>query len=332
MRQQQTKNSSNTYSARERIRIRKRQHSLAPVITILLCVLIGVFYNKVVLKFNRRMTPTNKISTTNKSAPNLYINSTNAILVDFENGTILFDKNGAAKMYPASMTKIMTAIVALEHIKDLNEKVFLDESIFWSIYNADAVTAGFVQGEYVRAIDLIYGLLLPSGAECAIGLAEYVSGSESNFADLMNDKAQELGMSGTHFINATGLHDEGHYSTAKDISVLLAYALKNDTFYEVFTSASHSSQPTNLHNDGITYYSTLFSNMSSGYFHGGSILGGKTGYTEEAGQCLASLAKKEGRCYILVTCGAQGAPKNRKTQNLHIDDAITIYTAIASID
>lgn len=260
-----------------------------------------------------------------KVAPDLQINSSNAILVDLDDEKILFDKNSTAKIYPASMTKIMTAVVVLEHLNNLNERILLNEEIYSGIYASSAMTAGFLPNEKVHAIDLLYGLLISSGAECAIGLAEHVAGSESAFADLMNDKAGELGMSDTHFVNATGLHDARHYSTVKDISVLLKYALKNKTFYKVFTAARHSSRPTNLHSGGITYYSTLFSNMDRADFAGGSILGGKTGYTDEAHQCLASLAEKNGKRYILVTSGARG---NRETQNLHIDDAFTVYAAI----
>lgn len=241
----------------------------------------------------------------------------------------LYDKDSAAKIYPASMTKIMTAVVLLENLNDLNEVIVLKEKMYSGIYEANAMTAGFLPDEEVRAIDLLYGLLLPSGAECAIGLAEHVAGSESAFANLMNEKAWELGMNGTHFVNATGLHDAEHYSTVGDISVLLQYAIDNGTFYEIFTASSYSSRPTNLHQNGVTFYSTLFSNMDSADFDRGSILGGKTGYTDEAGQCLASLAEKDGERFILVTCGAPG---DYRIQKLHIDDTFTVYAAIEAID
>jgi len=262
-------------------------------------------------------------------ASDLQINSSNAVLISLNDEKALFDKDSSARIYPASMTKIMTAIVLLENLSDLNETIVLNEEMYSGIYEANAMTAGFQPNEEVSAIDLLYGLLLPSGAECAIGLAEHVAGSESDFVDLMNDKARELGMNGTHFTNATGLHDTEHYSTVWDISVLLQYALKNKTFYEIFTANRYSSQPTNPHQNSVTCYSTLFSKMDSADFDSGSILGGKTGYTNEAGQCLASLAEKDGERFILVTCGAPG---DNKTQKLHIDDAFTVYTAIAAVD
>ena len=123
-----------------------------------------------------------------------------------------------------------------------------------------------------------------------------------------------------------GLHDARHFSTVRDIAVLLRYALGNDSFYQIFSSAWHSCQPTNLHPEGISFSSTLFSRIGSGDFSGGAILGGKTGYTNEAGLCLASLAVKDGGRFILVT---SGAPGDYQTQDLHIDDALTVYSAIS---
>lgn len=263
--------------------------------------------------------------TDNSIKHSLSINSSNAILLNLNDKEVLFNKNDMEKIYPASMTKIMTAIVVLENINDLNESIVLSQKIYSDIYSGNAVIAGFSANEEVRIIDLLYGLLLPSGAECAIGLAEYIAGSESEFSSLMNDKAQELGMINTHFVNSTGLHDVQHYSSVFDISVLLEYALKNDVFYEIFTAERHSTPPTNIHDGGITYYSTLFSNMDNPSFDGGLILGGKTGYTEEAGKCLASLAKKNGNKYILVT---SGAIETGKIRNPHIKDAFLLYSKI----
>lgn len=258
---------------------------------------------------------------------NISINSAHAFLIQLEKGgdKILFDKGGSERIYPASMTKIMTTVIAIESIKDLDTKITLREKMFSTIYDNNSSVAGFSAGETLRAIDLLYGLMLPSGAECAIGLAEYVSVSESAFVDLMNKKARQLGMNDTHFMNTTGLHDNNHYSTARDIATLVEYAIKNDTFYKIFTTARYSTKPTNRHPDGITFYSTLFSKMESAKFKGGVILGGKTGYTGEAGQCLASLAEKGGKRFILVTCDAPG---DNETQQLHIDDAIMVFNKL----
>ena len=176
-------------------------------------------------------------------------------------------------------------------------------------------------------IDLLYGAMLPSGAECCIALADTISGSEADFAELMNKKAAKLGMDNTHFCDSTGLHNPDHYSTVKDIAVLMKYCIKNDTFREIIETARHSTGVTNIHPDGITYYSTMFKNLSDPTVTGGKILGGKTGYTSEAGHCLVSFAEIEGREYIFVSAGASGADGNTIP---HIQDAVTVYNRVGA--
>ncbi|MFQ7553317.1 MAG: D-alanyl-D-alanine carboxypeptidase family protein, partial [Blautia marasmi] len=177
-------------------------------------------------------------------------------------------------------------------------------------------------GEEAVGLDLLYGVLLPSGAECCLTFAERIAGSEEAFVDMMNEKAKELGMEHTHFTNSTGLQDEDHYSTVRDISVLLRYALAGDTFRQVFTSSSYSTNPSACHPEGFTFVSTMFQEMSSAQVNGGEILGGKTGYTKDAGLCLASLAVIDGKEYILVTAHANG---NHETKQYHVQDAVKVY-------
>ena len=133
-------------------------------------------------------------------------------------------------------------------------------------------------------------------------------------------------MTGTHFSSISGLHREDHYSTAKDIALLLRYAIKNDTFREIIESPYHSTSGTNIHPDGITFYSTMFKNLSDTSVIDGEIKGGKTGYTSQAGHCLASFAEIDGVEYILVTAGAPG------TGNPHIDDAVKLYNRLEVLD
>lgn len=252
-----------------------------------------------------------------------------AILIRLDDHYVIMQKNATEKIFPASLTKIMTAIVAIEHLPNLQDKVILHQSMFAKLYQEDASMAGFQPNEVVRANDLLYGVLLPSGAECSIGLADYIAGSEYNFVKLMNQKAHELGMSHTHFANSTGLQDDDHYSTVKDLAILLCYALKNDTFKEIFTSTSHTTQPTNLHPNGVAFYSTMFKALKNPNITGGKILGGKTGYTDQAGLCLASLAKEGGKEYVLVTAGAKG---NHSTEQYDITDAVEVYNQLANND
>lgn len=254
------------------------------------------------------------------------INSSHAVLIDAGSGKVLGEMNADERIYPASLTKMMTAIVALEELDDQEIMITLNNEMFSELYARDATQAGFQPGESVRAIDLIYGVVLPSGAECCIALAEEIAGSEAAFVELMNKKAAKLGMENTHFRDSTGLHDPEHYSTVRDMAVLLKYCIRNDTFREIIESARHSTGLTNVHPDGITFYSTMFKNLSDSAVTGGRILGGKTGFTNEAGLCLASFAEIEGREYIFVSAGAadgSGSP-------LHVQDAVTVYNRIGA--
>lgn len=257
-----------------------------------------------------------------------HLYSTHAALADGDTGEILSEYRGDEKVYPASLTKIMTALLTVEHVESLDAAVTVPEEIFPVLYAEDASMAGFLPGETVSARDLLYGILLPSGAECCKALAVYISGSEEAFVGLMNQRAEELGLSRTHFCNSSGLHDEEHYSTAEDLCALLAYALKDENFREAFTTRRYSTHPSNRHPDGITFYSTMFQAMEREEVTGGKILGGKTGYTQEAGLCLASLAEIGGKEYLLVTAGAEG---NHDTQPFHILDALSVYDQIGEM-
>ncbi|MDD2285876.1 MAG: hypothetical protein PHQ11_10825 [Paludibacter sp.] len=255
------------------------------------------------------------------------LHSPYAILIRLDDNTILMEKKSGERVYPASLTKIMTAIVAIEKLPDLKEEIKLTNSTFQGLYEAEASMAGFQPGEKVRAVDLLYGVLLPSGAEACIGLVDQIAGSEQNFVGMMNQKAADLGMNNTHFANTTGLHDDNHYTTVEDLAILLNYTLQNDTFREIFTSSRHSTQPTNIHPDGITFYSTMFKELSSPSITGGEILGGKTGFTDDAGLCLASLAKVGKQEYLLITVGAKG---NNHTEQYNITDALAVYNSLGA--
>ena len=251
--------------------------------------------------------------------------SSNAILISVDNNQVLLDKSSDEKIYPASLTKIMTAILAIENLPDLNHKIYLSKEMFQRLRSQNASMAGFLAEERVVAIDLIYGVLLPSGAESSIGLANEIAGSEKEYVKLMNKKAEKLGMKNTHFTNSTGLHDTNHYSTVNDIAKLLEYALQNDIFREVYTSKRHTTEATNFHPDGIAFESTMFKKMDTDDVKNGTIQGGKTGYTEAAKLCLASLATIDGKEYILVTANADGSPY---TEQFNILDAFTVYNQI----
>ena len=232
------------------------------------------------------------------------INSKYAILVDRSTGKVIAEKNATSKMYPASMTKIMTLIVAYEHAYSLDDTFTMTEEIIAPLGPANASVAGFVIGETVTVRDMLYGAMLPSGADATDGLAVHIAGSTENFVALMNKKARELGLKGTHFVNASGLHDDNHYSTAEDIAIIFNYALSIPECREIMTTRYYTATPTPEHPDGLRMGSTVLAREFS--VVGATVLGGKTGYTLEAHQCLASLAvSKKGTECILITGSAE---------------------------
>ncbi|MFJ7934373.1 D-alanyl-D-alanine carboxypeptidase family protein [Sporosarcina sp. NPDC096371] len=295
------------------------------IIVILFISIILVIVNP--SKFKNEVLDHPQLETPKKSDEILDIDlhSSNAVLVNIDDNKILLDKSSEEKIYPASLTKIMTVLVAIENISDSQEKTSLPKSIFTRLYGENASMAGFLPNEEVKVEDLLYGSMLPSGAEASIGLANFVAGSEREFVKLMNEKAQQLGMEDTHFKNTTGLHHPDHYTSVKDISILLHYALTNKTFRAVYTAERHSISPTNLHPEGITFTNRMFKNISPDDLPNGEIIGGKTGYTEKAGLCLASLAVINGQEYILVTVGAKG---NHYTEQYNITDAFSVYSSL----
>lgn len=245
------------------------------------------------------------------------------ILMKLSDEEVLVEKEADTRIFPASMTKMMTAMVALENLDSLETIVSVDRQTYDELYLAGASLAGFQPGDDIRAIDMIYGVMLPSGGECCIGLAKSLFGSEEAFVEKMNEKAQELGMTQTHFVTSSGLHDPEHYTTVRDLTILLRYALKNETFRTAYCTADYTTAPLASAPEGLTFHSTMFKYLKDPQINGGQVLGGKTGYTDEAGLCLASLAVVDGEEYILVTAGASPV-----TGSEHVDDAVMVYNQI----
>ena len=248
-------------------------------------------------------------------AEELDIYSKSAILYNMDDDIILYEKNSEERTSIASLTKIMTCIVAIENIDNLDQKIILKSDVFTGLAEAGASVAGFRVGENVTFRDLLMGALLPSGADATRALALNISGSESKFVNLMNNKAIELGLKDTHFENTTGLESSNHYSTVKDISIILKYALKNQTFKDMYTTREYTTT------SNLTFYSTLKKISNNYSFDVSNILGSKTGYTDEAGLCMSSIANYNDVNYLLVTAGAD----YRGNVPRQLLDAITIY-------
>lgn len=244
----------------------------------------------------------------------LDIDSSHGILINLKNNTVIAEKNGSERIYPASMTKVLTLIVAYEHVKDLNDTFTFDFDIVNDAYVAGASVAGFTTGETVTIRDLLYGTVLPSGADATTALAQYIAGDEVAFAALMNQKAEEIGMKNSHFVTASGLHDDNHYSTCEDMALALKYAIATPEMREILGTYTYTTTKTPEHPDGIMLFSTMYTKMKGDEAGDVYVQGGKTGYTPEAHNCLASFAA---RCqsedsdittpqFILVTGGGIG--------------------------
>lgn len=231
-------------------------------------------------------------------------------------GMPLYEKNAEARRYPASTTKIMTALVVLDNVQDLDQKVTVLPEDFNGV-PSDGSKAGFVVGEEVPVIDLLYGLMLPSGNEAANTLARFVGGSVSGFVEKMNARATDLGCTDTHFVNPHGLHDDNHYTTAHDLFRITQEAMKNETFALIVNTAQKNLSVTNKvseHQHGKNLYilttNQLILSRNSPLFYGYA-KGVKTGHTSQAGYCLVAAAEKKKAKLISVMLGCerpQGEP------------------------
>lgn len=239
------------------------------------------------------------------------IYSNNGILYNLNDDEIIYKKNEQEKVQIASLTKIMTAVVALENIEDINQTITLEKEMFDGL--EEYAQAGFKIGDKVTYIDLLYGLMLPSGAECAYALSLSISNTNEEFVKLMNEKAKELNLKNTTFQNPIGIDDENNYSTVEDIAILLKYALKNPTFNKIFKTKEY------ITSNNIKLESTIKEKAKKSNLDVSNILGSKTGFTDKAGYCLASISKINNINYLLVTT-------NASTKNEYqVMDAINIY-------
>ena len=244
-------------------------------------------------------------------------------MIDAASNTVIAEKDADQKIYPASMTKILTALVASEHIEDWDATFTMTQEIIDPLFKEGASLAGFSAGETVTMRDLLYGALLPSGAEATTALAICAAGSEEAFVELMNEKAQELGLTTAHFMNNSGLHDENHYCTVRDMAVILRAAMENPACRAALTSESYTAAATEQNPEGLKLYDKFLYRISKQSRRGAHIFGAKTGYTSEAANCCASFGLcPDGREVICVTAKA---PTSWNT----ISDHIKLYTVYA---
>lgn len=248
---------------------------------------------------------------------NLNINAESAILIDGDTGKILYEKSAYEKRAPASTTKIMTALLALEHCKTTDVATVTSEAITSvpSGYSTDLLK----MGEELTIKDLLYALLLPSSNEAANVLAIHISGSIDSFASMMNTKAMDLGCKNTHFVNPNGVHDDNHYSTAYDLSLIAKEAMKNDIFRQIVSTASYTLPNSNKYSRidrTLITTNDLIKKQSNNYYE--YAIGIKTGFTTPAKNCLVSSATKDGKTLIAVVLRSN-------TDNNRYNDTKTLF-------
>lgn len=231
--------------------------------------------------------------------------STNGLIIDVEEEKILAQKDSDVKMSPASMTKILTLLVASENVENLDDKFTVTIDITDYSYVNDCSNTGFEVDEVVTVRDLMYGTILPSGADAALGLAIYVAGSHEAFVDMMNEKLDELGLSDTaHFTNCVGLYDKNHYCTMYDMAVIIKAAADNEICREIMSAKTYTTSITPQHPEGITISNWFLRRIEDKDTHG-EVLYAKTGFVAESGSCAASYARgNDGKEYICVTANS----------------------------
>lgn len=242
--------------------------------------------------------------------PDFEIYSDIVLLINLDTGNVMYSKNADTKAIPASLTKIMTAVLVLEKFQNdisalSTTYVSGGYECFDELYMTGASTADIQPNEKVSYKDLLYALLLPSACEAANIIAVNIGGSLSGFADLMNLKASQLGMKNTHYTNAHGLFFDNHYTTANDLAILTRYALSLPLFAEITSSESYVMEATNYHKERtIRHSNIMMSKVNGGDYYYEYVKGIKTGTLDEAGRCLISTAYKDGYSYLLITLGA----------------------------
>lgn len=256
------------------------------------------------------------IFSTNVFANEFNLNSKNVLLYNLNEDTILYENNSDTKTSIASLTKIVTATIVIENIDDLDSKVTITHDDLKGLYEANASMAGYKENDETTYRELLYGLMLPSGADAANCLARNVAGSKEKFVEMMNKLVIKLDLKNTHFANPTGLDDDENYSTLEELATIFKYALKNKEFKDIVSTMQYKSE-----NNNLIFTSTIKRVIDKYNLDMDYLKGGKTGTTGDAGLCLASIASYDGVDYMLITTNAPYI----YPYNYHILDAKTLY-------
>ncbi|MDE6357408.1 MAG: D-alanyl-D-alanine carboxypeptidase, partial [Eubacteriales bacterium] len=239
------------------------------------------------------------------SLPNdtLSLVAESAVLIDAKTGIVLYDKNMNQKNYPASTTKILTSLLALENINPTD----ILKASFNAVNNIGPGSSnmGLKENEEMSAENIIYGTLLKSANEACMVIAEFISGDIDAFVDIMNERAKKIGANNTHFANPDGYHNDNHYTTSYDMALIMKEAIKNEEFVKIISTKKHTIPKTNLSDErNLTNSNKLILEESPFYYE--NCVGGKTGFTDEAGNTLVSYAKKDDIELIAVVMKGKG--------------------------
>lgn len=260
--------------------------------------------------------------------PGFDVDAEAVYFINLDTGKVIYEKDADKKVYPASTTKIMTALLALENIPDLDTpQIELKLYIQNALSGTGASLAGILRGETFTPRELLYAALLPSGNEAAMMLGDYVGdGSLDYFAEMMNEKAAELGAVNTHFVNASGMHDDDHYTTAYDMYLITMAALENETFREI-VSTNYYYAGEDQNGNPLHWNTTNFLISPGSTYYYPYATGVKTGTTDEAGRCLVSTAEKDGYHYLMVMMGAPQYDSNgeKLEENMVFKQTIELY-------
>lgn len=225
------------------------------------------------------------------------ISAGQAILIDGDSGRVLYEKCADERAYPASTTKIMTAMITIEALKEHDSPIDQIVEVPACAEGVEGSSLYLKAGEKISIEDLLYGLMLVSGNDAAVALAEIIGGSEENFVAMMNDKAKQLGCRNTHFTNPNGLFDEEHYTTARDMAAISFEAMKDETFRKIVSTQSYaSSRETDDYTNFYNKNKTIFR------YDGGN--GIKIGYTTDSGRTLAASSTRGDKSMICVVMSA----------------------------
>ncbi|WP_270325246.1 hypothetical protein [[Eubacterium] hominis] len=247
------------------------------------------------------------------------VNSEYYLMMNLTNHSVEFEKGQNEKIYPASMTKIMTCLLVIENTRHFDKQITISSKDLKGLDEERSSRAGFVVGEKITVEDGLHGALLASGGDAARAIARHMAGSEKEFVNLMNKKAAFLGMNDTHFTNPIGLHDINHYTTLHDMAILFEYAMNDDKFKEIVSCPEYHVL-SNMHDD-LGFLNSMYYIMDHHDIDHRYMIGQKSGYTPEAGLCLSSMEEKDGQKYLLITAKAD----KEKNEVGNFEDAQTLY-------